>query len=599
MKADSKVDLNGATLLDAGQVEFRVWAPAADQVTLKLWRNGQAEPEIYRMRRLGSSDFGMPDFDEPDADTWMLTTAASAGDLYQYQIGELSIPDPVSRHLPEGVHGRTEIVDPSSFAWTDHQWHGIPLEQYVIYELHVGTFTPGGTLDSAIEKLDYLRQLGVTAIEVMPVNAFPGKHNWGYDGVGLYAVQNSYGGPEAFRRFVNEAHARGLAVLLDVVYNHLGNEGNYLSQFGPYFTDKHRTPWGSAVNYYDQGCAAVRRFVVENALYWIREYHLDGLRLDATQTIKDDSEVHIVREVAERVHQLARELQRTVVVTCETDENDSRYVLPVGEGGFGADAVWSDDFHHAIHVLLTHESAGYYQDFDDPKLLTRALNEGYAFQGEHFKFWQNKRGTPAVGVPLPANIICIQNHDQIGNRARGERLSCLVPRGAQKMTAAVLLLAPHTPLLFQGQEYGEENPFQFFTDFGDPVLQKAVCDGRRTEFKDFDFTQIPDPQDPATFERSRLQWSQDPPHLDMLDWYKKLLRIRREIVVNSPRTCRAEWIDDRTLKMQVPAENPRLLLSAGLGCELRYLPGAGWELLMESNEDDYCMRIWHPAPLAL
>jgi maltooligosyltrehalose trehalohydrolase len=599
MKADSKVDLNGAVLLDNGQVEFRVWAPAPERVSLKLWRRGSNDPQTFEMRHLGSSDFGMPDFDEPDADTWMLTTEAAPGDLYQYQIGDLSIPDPISRHLPEGVHGRTEIVDPSKFKWSDASWRGIPLEQFVIYEMHIGTFTAEGTFDSAVTRLDYLHDLGITAIEVMPVNAFPGRHNWGYDGVGLYAVQNSYGGPEAFRRFVDEAHKHGLAVLLDVVYNHFGNEGNYLSQFGPYFTDKHRTPWGSAINYDDEGNAAVRKFVVENALYWIREYHLDGLRLDAIQTIKDDSDLHIVREISERVHELSRELNRTVVVTCETDENDAKYVLPVSKGGFGVDAVWSDDFHHAIHVLLTSESSGYYQDFGDPKLLTRALSEGYAFQGEHFKFWKDNRGTPATDVPLPANIICIQNHDQIGNRAKGERLSALVPGGAQKMMAAILLLAPHTPLLFQGQEYGEENPFQFFTDYEDPVLQKAVSEGRRSEFKDFDFSEVPDPQHPETFQRSCLTWANDGRHRDMLEWYRKLLRIRRDIVLESDRTCRAEWIDDRTLKMQVPAENPRLLISAGLGCELRYIPGAGWEPLAECSEDDYCIRIWQRAPLAI
>ena len=598
MKADAKQDLNGAILLDGGRVEFRVWAPTANRVTLKLWRNGQTAPEQFQMRRLGSADFGMPDLDEQDADTWMLTTSASPGDLYQYAVGELSVPDPVSRHLPEGVHGRTEIVDPSRFQWTDQDWRGLPLEQYVIYELHVGTFTRSGTFDSAIDRLDHLRDLGITAIEVMPVNAFPGKHNWGYDGVGLYAVQTSYGGPEAFRRFVDEAHRRGLAVMLDVVYNHFGNEGNYLTQFGPYLTEKHQTPWGNAVNYDDEGSDGVRSFIMENALHWIREYHLDGLRLDATQTIKDDSEVHIIREIAESVHELARDLHRTVVVTCETDENDSRYVQPVGEGGFDVDAVWSDDFHHALHVLLTREFAGYYQDFDDPKLLLRALNEGFAFQGEHFKFWKERRGTPAAGIPLPTNIICIQNHDQIGNRAKGERLSALVPRGAHKMMASLLLLAPHTPLIFQGEEYGEENPFQFFTDYGDPVLQKAVSEGRRSEFKDFDFSEVPDPQDIETFERSRQTWATEDRHIEMLNWYKKLLSIRREIVLQSDRTCHAEWIYDRTLNLQVPAENPKLLLSAAMGCELRFEPGADWELLADSNEDDFGVKIWRRASLS-
>jgi maltooligosyltrehalose trehalohydrolase len=314
--------------------------------------------------------------------------------------------------------------------------------------------------------------------------------------------------------------------------------------------------------------------------------------LDATQTIKDDSEVHIIREIAEQVHELAAELHRTVVVTCETDENDSKYVLPASQGGFGVDAVWSDDFHHAIHVLLTRESSGYYQDFGDPNLLTRALTDGYAFQGEHFRYWKDRRGTSAEGIPLPTNIICIQNHDQIGNRAKGERLSALIPRGAHKMLAAILLLAPHTPLLFQGEEYGEENPFQFFTDYGDPVLQKAVSEGRRSEFKDFDFSEVPCPQETETFERSRLTWANQDRHRSMLAWYKKLLSIRREIVVKSDRTCRAEWIDKRKLKMQVPANDPKLLLVAAFDDELRLDPGSEWELLAESSENNFSVRIW-------
>jgi len=322
------------------------------------------------------------------------------------------------------------------------------------------------------------------------VSAFPGNHNWGYDGVGLYAVQASYGGPEAFKRFVDAAHREGLAVMLDVVYNHLGAEGNYLRMFGPYFTSKHQTPWGEAVNYDDEGCEGVRRFVVDNAKFWVQEYHVDGLRLDAVQTIKDDSPLHIVAEIEREVQALARELGRRVCVIAETDENDSRYVLSPEKDGYGLDAVWSDDFHHAVHALLTGERAGYYQDFGAKEQIVKALNEGYVFQGEPFKFWNDVRGTSAAGVPLPANVICIQNHDQVGNRAKGERLTVLVPKGARKVAAALLLLAPHTPLIFMGQEFDETAPFQFFTDFEDANLQKAVSEGRRREFKDFSWTKF-------------------------------------------------------------------------------------------------------------
>ena len=377
----------------------------------------------------------------------------------------------------------------------------------------------------------------------MPVAATPGTRNWGYDGVSPYAVQANYGGPAAFRRFVDAAHELGLAVILDVVYNHLGPEGNYLRMFGPYFTAHHKTPWGDAINYDDQGCEQVRRYIVNNALYWIREYHLDGLRLDAVQTIKDDSPKHILAEIQENVQALAPELQRTVVVIAETDENDSRYVEPAPEG-YGLNAVWSDDFHHALHALLTGERTGYYQDFGEPEQVGDALREGYVFQGENFAFWNAPRGTPAKDVPLPANVICIQNHDQVGNRAKGERLTALVPRGARKMAAALLLLAPHTPLLFMGQEYDETAPFQFFADFEDPELKKAVSEGRRSEFKDFDFSEVPDPEDPQTFERSKLTWAHAPENRDILDWYRKLLQLRKEHVAR-PRTPRRSELRER------------------------------------------------------
>lgn len=532
---------------------------------------------------------------------WGLTLEASPGDRYQYVNGSLALPDPVSRLLPEGVHGPSEIVDPA-FPWADAQWRGLPLAEVVLYELHIGTFTPGSTLDSAIERLDYLRELGVTAVELMPMNTVPGSRNWGYDGVGLYAVQSNYGGPAALRRFVAAAHQRGLAVVLDVVYNHLGNEGSYVAQFGPYFTSRHKTPWGDAINYDDDGSPHVRRFIVENALYWLREYHLDGLRLDAVQTICDDSRQHIVAEIAARAHQFGAAEGRTILVTVESDENLPRYVLPAEQGGYAADALWSDDFHHTIHALLTGERKGYYQDFADADaLLPRALSEPYVFQGEAFQFWQGRpRGAPADGLPLPSQIICIQNHDQVGNRAYGDRLTTLAPAGARKLAAALLLLSPHTPLLFMGQEYDEAAPFQFFTSFSDPTLQKAVSEGRLREFAEFGWSDIPDPEDPATFDRSRLGWLQGTANLEMLDWYRSLLQLRREFVLPAPRTAHAAWSADRLLTVQIPAQSPRLRITASLPGEGNAVtgngrqplpPGENWILRLENKQDGYWTKV--------
>lgn len=584
------IALNGATYRN-GLTEFRVWAPAAEQVALRLKRASASEYRDFPMRRLGSSDYGIPEMgDVRDADTFVLEIDAHPGDLYFYVVDNGNpVPDPVSRFLPDGVHGPTEIIDPTQFNWTDQAWHGLNYNEYILYELHIGAFTEEGTLDSAIAKLPYLKEIGVTAIELLPVNAFPGKHNWGYDGVGLYAVQASYGGPAALRRFVDAAHHHGLAVALDVVYNHLGNEGNYLRQFGPYFTAKHQTPWGEAINYDDEGSHAVRRFVIGNALYWVDEYHLDGLRLDAVQTIKDDSRKHIVADIAERVHELGRELGRIVTVMPETDENDARYITR-----YGCDGLWSDDFHHAVHTLLTGETKGYYQDFAGrPELLLRALNEGFAFQGEVFRFWNDVRGNSSAGVPFPAHIICIQNHDQVGNRAKGERLTALTSRGARKWAAALLLLAPHTPLLFMGQEFDEQAPFQFFTDYEDPTLQKAVSEGRRKEFADFAWTEVPDPEDQETFERSRLNWEWTGYQKEMLNWYRELLQLRRTHVTHGPRTCKVEFVKEKCLRMEVPAESPDIIVSACWGgAKEEHARTAGWHTALFMDEDGYTIRVY-------
>ncbi len=577
--------MNGAQVV-GNEVEFRVWAPVAKQVALQL-ESGRWLP----MQR-------------DDTGTFILTASAHPGTRYFYRVDDQRpVPDPVSRFLPEGVHGPTEIVNPDLFRWTDQHWHGLDRNEYIIYELHVGTFTPQGTFEGVIERLDYLKGLGISVIEIMPVAAFPGTRNWGYDGVSPYAVQASYGGPEGFKRLVNAAHAAGLGVMLDVVYNHLGNEGNYLRMFGPYFTGRPHTPWGEAINFDGQGCEGVRRYFIENALYWIREYHVDGLRLDAIQTIHDDSPKqseqgrHIVEEINDEVQQLAAELSRTVCVIAETDENDAHMVQAREHGGWGLCGVWSDDFHHAVHTVLTGEQEGYYQDFGKKAQIVRALNSGFVFQGEYFNFWKKERGTRPEDVPLPAHIICIQNHDQVGNRARGERLGHLAPRGAQRLAAALLLLAPHTPLLFMGEEFAETAPFQFFTDYGDPTLQKAVSEGRRNEFKDFIWGQIPDPQDPQSFERSKLHWPEygarwSEGQRGMLDWYRELIQLRLRIVINGPRTCHSE-LRDGLLVMQVPAEQPKLMVVAEFPDSNRSVSRSSeWNLLMASEDRGYGVKVF-------
>jgi maltooligosyltrehalose trehalohydrolase len=579
----SKTGQLGATLA-GDSCDFRVWAPAAKTVTLRLI-NEQGEQD-WPMQYAEDGHFELQAF-------------ARAGDKYFYipnqdKAQNKPVPDPVSRLLPEGVHGPTEIIDAEKFIWSDNAWRGLPLRDYVIYELHIGTFTPEGTFDAAIAKLPYLKALGITVIEIMPVGTFPGKHNWGYDGVSLYAVQSSYGGPDALKRFVNAAHELGLCVILDVVYNHLGNEGNYLRFFGPYFTARHKTPWGEAINYDQPGCEGVRRYFVENALYWIREYHMDGLRLDAVQTIKDDSAKHILAEIAEKTAALASELGREVCVIAETDENDETMTRPLASGGFGMDAQWSDDFHHAIHAFFTGERKGYYQDFGQPQQIARALQDGFVFQGEPFGFWGRARGTSSANMPAPAHVICTQNHDQIGNRARGERLTALIPCGARMLAAALLLLSPETPLLFMGQEYDEPNPFQFFTDYGDPALQKAVREGRQQEFKDFDFSgdSVPDPQAPATFTNSKLNWQLTQGECPMLDWYKSLLALRKKYVTNSERTCKAEF-KDGVIHMQLPRETPTLKVFARIQ-GVAALPelAAGWEKALAQEEDGFAVSVW-------
>jgi maltooligosyltrehalose trehalohydrolase len=503
----------GATVQESGTL-FRVWAPRCRSVEVVI--------EGRRPMPLTSRDDGLFELSIP---------GIAGGTRYQYRLdGERYRPDPVSRFQPEGVHGPSIVVDAARFPWTDQGFRGHALTDLVFYEMHVGTFTAAGSFEAIIPHLPHLADLGVTALELMPVAEFPGSRNWGYDGVHLYAPQSTYGGPRGLRRLIDAAHAQGLSVILDVVYNHLGPEGNYLGEYGPYYTDRYETPWGTAINFDGPDGEGVRRHFVDNARYWVREFHVDGLRLDAVHAIFDASPVHILTEIAEAAREEARPLDRPVHVVAESHDNDRRIVLPTSEGGLGLDAVWADDFHHAVHCRLTGERRGYYCDFPDGRGLARAIAEGFAFQGEPSDYFGRPRGTPSADLGGERFVVCLQNHDQVGNRAQGDRLSTIVPFAAAKMAAALLFAAPALPLLFMGEEYGETSPFQFFTSFIDPALAEAVRRGRAAEFARFGWEgKIPDPGEPATFLRSRLSHplAGAPRHRELRDYYRQWLGLRR------------------------------------------------------------------------
>jgi maltooligosyltrehalose trehalohydrolase len=449
------------------------------------------------------------------------------GDAYALvRDGGPARPDPASRRQPEGVHGPSALFDPRRHAWTDAGWRGLPLEALVFYELHVGTFTAEGTLDAAALRLPDLVDLGVTCVELMPLQPFAGARNWGYDGVDVRAVHEGYGGPAALQRFVDRAHAVGVAVCLDVVYNHLGPEGNYLSELGPYLTDRHHSAWGDGLDYDGPGSEPVRRLMIGAAVGWIRDFHVDALRLDATHAIADGTPRHLVAEIVAEAHAAGEAAGRIVQVVAEDERNDRAVLAPPPEG-WGCDAVWSDDLHHAIHALLTGERERFLADFGSAEELRRALAEGWAWQGEVTRHRGTRRGTSARGFAPARFVTCLQNHDQVGNRAAGERIASLVPWDALYPAAALVLLGSGTPLLFMGEEYGETRPFQYFTSHGDPALARGVSEGRRSEFIS-SAAEVPDPQDPATFERSRLTHRRDGRHGQLRERYRRLLALRRK-----------------------------------------------------------------------
>jgi maltooligosyltrehalose trehalohydrolase len=456
----------------------------------------------------------------------------SAGSRYLFRLDStLERADPASRFQPEGVHGPSQVVDLQSFSWTDAAWKGFALEDSVFYELHVGTFTQEGTLASLIPRLDDLAELGVNTIELMPIAQFPGARNWGYDGVYPYAVQNSYGSPLDLQALVNEAHARGLAVALDVVYNHLGPEGNHLADLGPYFTDHYRTPWGAALNFDGADSDEVRQFFIQNALYWLENFHIEALRLDAIHGIFDASAIPFLAELADEVAALSSRLGRKLHLIAESDLNDARTMRATIDGGLGMDAQWSDDFHHSVHTLLTGEKSGYYEDFGELCHLTTTLKQGWCYDGKYSRHRRRKHGNAPLETSASRFVVCVQNHDQVGNRAIGDRLSRLVTFESLKLAAGITLLSSFTPLLFMGEEYGETAPFQYFTSHGDPELGEAVRRGRKEEFRAFGWKgEIPDPQAESTFQVSKLNrvLANEEPHGTLQRFYQELLRLRRD-----------------------------------------------------------------------
>jgi maltooligosyltrehalose trehalohydrolase len=496
---------------------FRVWAPAAQAVEFVTGEQGAG-----RRTEMQRDNGGWWRVEVKDAE-------ASGG--YRYAIdGKGPFPDPRSRWQPGGVHGPSHLVDAfPAGAPAATAFRAKPLREALIYELHVGTFTPPGTYRAAIERLQYLVDLGVTHIELMPLATFPGRHGWGYDGVDLYAPLPAYGTPAELRRFIEECHGRGLAVLLDVVYNHLGPDGNYLGCYGPYFTDRVKTPWGEAINYDGPQSDEVRQFVIDNALMWLCDYGFDGLRLDAVHAIFSFEAIHILEDLAAAVRQRGRELNRNFVLIAESDLNDPKLVYRALRGGYGLDAHWSDDFHHALHRFFTGESTGYYSDFQGLKDVATALRDGYVYQGQYSSFRRRRHGRPPAGVGADQLVVCAQNHDQIGNRARGERLSMLLDVPRLKAVAALTILSPFVPMLFQGEEWGARTPFLYFTDHQDPNLGHAVTEGRIREFSSFQWVgDVPDPQAVETFQRSKIDWGEPgrSPHADILDWHRRLIALR-------------------------------------------------------------------------
>lgn len=570
----------GATYLGEGRCQFCVWAPQAQRVEVRI----VSQPErVVSLEQEKGYHLASVEKVEP-------------GSLYFYRLdGQKERPDPASHFQPQGVHGPSQVIDPA-FPWKDETWLGLSLQEYILYELHVGTFTPEGTLEAIIPYLAELKDLGITALELMPVAQFPGNRNWGYDGVYPFAVQDSYGGPAGLKTLVNVCHQQGLAVVLDVVYNHLGPEGNYLRDFGPYFTDRYQTPWGQALNFDGPYSDEVRRFFVENALYWMREYHIDALRLDALHAIFDSSAQPFLQDLATVVHLEGERMERKVYLFAESDRNDVRFIRHPDRGGYGLDAHWNDDFHHALHTLLTGEHAGYYLDFGSLQDLAQAYEEGFIYSGQHSPYRQRRHGSSSHDLPAYRFVVFAQNHDQVGNRMLGERLSTLVPLARLKLAAGAILLSPFIPLLFMGEEYGERAPFLYFISHSDPALVEAVRRGRKEEFSGFAWPgELADPQDEGTFLASKLQQElRSQGHHQMLrEFYKELIRLRRTLpalaFLSKKQIDVVSWEREKVLLLRRWQEEDEVFMVFNFGnLQIRVdlpVPAGPWRKLFDSEDD--------------
>lgn len=520
-----------------------VWAPFADQVQMKI----KGYKGLFDLGQ-GSKGYWNGEISE-----------LLPGSYYKFIIdGRHELPDPASFFQPEGVHSWSEVVDHRSFEWTDQEWKPVGLDKMVMYELHVGTFSDSGDFDGVTANLEHLLSLGINAIELMPVCQFPGNRNWGYDGVFPFAVQNSYGGVSKLKHLVNECHRNGVHVILDVVYNHLGPEGNYLRQFGPYFTSKYKTPWGDAINYDDEYSDEVRNFFIQNAVMWLRDYHFDGLRLDAVHAIYDQRPHHFLKELRMRVADLESEMDKNFILIAESDLNDVKMVNGQREGGYDLQGVWADDFHHSLHALVTGEKDGYFSDFGRVEHFNKSFCQALVYDGVYSNYRKKTVGSNPHGIPPERFIVCIQNHDQVGNRKLGDRIASLVSFDKVKLLAGILLAAPFTPMLFMGEEYGEKNPFQYFVSHSDPELVKAVQEGRKKEFQDFEWDgEVPDPQAQSTFNHSKLHvnFEENSDKATLFRYYQTLISLRKEGVF--------ERFRERTQPIKISGASDELLVFIG------------------------------------
>src|SRR5215207_1372312 len=547
------IDINrrtlGANIDEKGKTLVKLWSPLADKAELIV----NEEKKIA----LTKKEFGY----------WqIISDDIKAGDRYKFILNnENYFPDPASLSQPGGVHGPSEVIDLKDFKWTDEGWNNLSLHEYILYELHTGVFTLQGTFAGIEEKLDYLKDLGINAIEIMPVAQFPGDRNWGYDGVFPFAVQNSYGGARGLQQLVNTCHQKGFAVILDVVYNHLGPEGNYLGAYGPYFTEKYKTPWGGALNFDDAYCDGVREYFIENALMWFRDFHIDALRLDAVHAIKDFSPVHILREIKQHVNELMQQTGRTHYLIVELDLNDTRFINPLEKEGYGMDAQWIDEFHHALRLTAGGEQQGYYSDFTGIEHLAKAYKDAYVYDGQYSEHRKKNFGVKANN-PGQQFIVFSQNHDQVGNRMLGERTSRLASFEMQKLLAGAVMVSPYVPMLFMGEEWSEPHPFLYFVSHTDPELAEAVRKGRKEEFAAFHIQgEAPDPLAEATFRQSKLQWEllQHEPHNAMHRYYKALIWLKKNNPVLSKPDRRQLHVnnskDHQTLTLHRWQENEHVI----------------------------------------